>query len=315
MHHKRNGFTLAECLISVAVITVLVAVMIPIFQKQLEKSRESADLSNVRSAYAEVMTEVLSADTSNNIVRTVKLKQKQNGWQSLDPVSIAGITHYKNEGDTDNWKGVPTENGECEVSYNENTGIVFDWKGKSSNEDQDDNENDTDIVIKFNNDLHNVLTNTGLLANLISQGVTRFEIDSKCPNSDMVKKVNAEIGKETNSLLAHGTWAYLGSPRDDSGRYLFWTSVDTNKVGAGKKIPVLISRADGGFYISEITTAERNNKGQIYIAIADHIYNANGFRPYTNGEKYDTLDQAYSAYVKLTDEKYQDYKETLPKNG
>ena len=161
MHHKRNGFTLAECLISVAVITVLVAVMIPIFQKQLEKSRESADLSNVRSAYAEVMTEVLSADTSNNIVRTVKLKQKQNGWQSLDPVSIAGITHYKNEGDTDNWKGVPTENGECEVSYNENTGIVFDWKGKSSNEDQDNNENDTDIVIKFNNDLHNVLTNTG----------------------------------------------------------------------------------------------------------------------------------------------------------
>ena len=50
-----RGFTLAELLIVVAIIGVLVAIAIPIFTSQLEKSREAVDLSDVRSAYAEVM--------------------------------------------------------------------------------------------------------------------------------------------------------------------------------------------------------------------------------------------------------------------
>ena len=50
-----RGFTLAELLIVVAIIGVLVAIAIPIFTSQLERSREAVDLSDVRSAYAEVM--------------------------------------------------------------------------------------------------------------------------------------------------------------------------------------------------------------------------------------------------------------------
>lgn len=48
-----SGFTLMEMLIVVAMIAVLVAISIPIFTNILEKSRESTDLANVRSAYAE----------------------------------------------------------------------------------------------------------------------------------------------------------------------------------------------------------------------------------------------------------------------
>ena len=44
---------------------VLVAISIPIFTSQLEKSREATDLANLRSAYAEVMTAGLTEDTSN----------------------------------------------------------------------------------------------------------------------------------------------------------------------------------------------------------------------------------------------------------
>ena len=57
MKISRKGFTLAELLIVVAIIAVLVAVAIPVFGSQLEKSREAADLANVRAAYAKVLTE------------------------------------------------------------------------------------------------------------------------------------------------------------------------------------------------------------------------------------------------------------------
>ena len=66
----------------------------------------------------------------------------------------------------------------------------------------------------------------------------------------MLPKIQAKI--EEDSLLKKGTWAYLGDAKDKSKRYLFWTSVDisSDSVGAGKKIPVIISTADGRFYIS-----------------------------------------------------------------
>ena len=89
--------------------------------------------------------------------------------------------------------------------------------------------------------------------------------------------------------------------------------MNTNDVGAGEKIPVIVSKKGGGFYISETTTAERTQRGQTYIAIADHIPNGSGFRPYTTGTQYDTLEDAYKAYAKLLKEKYPNYKDTLPK--
>ena len=54
---KKKGFTLAELLIVVAIIAVLVAISIPIFTAQLEKSREATDVANIRAAYAEVMSD------------------------------------------------------------------------------------------------------------------------------------------------------------------------------------------------------------------------------------------------------------------
>ena len=81
----------------------------------------------------------------------------------------------------------------------------------------------------------------------------------------------------------------------------------------GKKIPVIVSRADGGFYISETTTAQRKKDGKSYVAIADHVYNSYGFMQYTKGDRYDSLEDAYKAYSKLfEDGKYPDYKDTLP---
>ena len=52
MVNRRKGFTLAELLIVVAIVGILVAVSIPIFTSQLEKSREATDVANMRAAKA-----------------------------------------------------------------------------------------------------------------------------------------------------------------------------------------------------------------------------------------------------------------------
>lgn len=79
--NNKKGFTLAELLIVVAIIAVLVAIAIPVFTSQLEKSREATDLSNIRSAYAEVMADYLANGASSGTSATGSLRQTQNSWQ------------------------------------------------------------------------------------------------------------------------------------------------------------------------------------------------------------------------------------------
>ena len=76
MVKNKKGFTLAELLIVVAIIAVLVAISIPIFMSQLEKSRESTDMSNIRVAYAEVMAEA-TADGLDHRSKDISLEQKK----------------------------------------------------------------------------------------------------------------------------------------------------------------------------------------------------------------------------------------------
>ena len=60
--NNNKGFTLAELLIVVAIIAVLTAIAIPVFTSQLEKSRESVDLANIRSYYAEIVPAIMTGD-------------------------------------------------------------------------------------------------------------------------------------------------------------------------------------------------------------------------------------------------------------
>ena len=61
---NKKGFTLAELLVVVAIIAVLVAVSIPIFNAQLDKARLATNQANARAAKAEaVATYLTAADT------------------------------------------------------------------------------------------------------------------------------------------------------------------------------------------------------------------------------------------------------------
>ena len=88
MKSNNRGFTLAELLIVVAIIAVLVAIAIPVFTAQLEKSREATDLANLRAGYAQAVADILENPEGKFSVRyTFGLTQKQNDWQNEETKS------------------------------------------------------------------------------------------------------------------------------------------------------------------------------------------------------------------------------------
>lgn len=290
MKQNKNGFTLMEMLIVIAIIAVLIAVAIPVFASQLEKAREATDLANVRSAYAQVSTEALLGDSEATV--TVNLKQKQADWQSVDPVNIGGIVHSKSQGDTKNWIGVAEPNGTCVVSYKEDYGVILNWSGKAdpSISKYPFNTNETDFF--------QVLYETEFWQDMKNN--TNFEFDSRCPDSQYVPSITAAIEKLDNSLLQQPncTWAYLGDGRDGQKayRYLFWTSLNTDTVGAGKEIPVIIQTGDGKYYVSETKTGTRN--GKKYVTISESLTRSQYKQILEKGEQYPSLEKAYDAYLK-----------------
>ena len=109
---------------------MLVAISIPIFTAQLEKSREATDAANIRSAYAEVASVALTAskaETVGNVTVTagdngawtctytggVAAKQQQDGWQGTDygtaPNEIGG---QQVTASTTGWTVISTNGGD-----------------------------------------------------------------------------------------------------------------------------------------------------------------------------------------------------------
>ena len=54
-----KGFTLMELLVVVAIIAVLIAIAIPVFSANLEKSREATNAANIRSDYAQAVAQFI----------------------------------------------------------------------------------------------------------------------------------------------------------------------------------------------------------------------------------------------------------------
>ena len=222
----------------------------------------------------------------------------------MDPVNIGGIVHYKKHGDTDNWKGVAAPNGTCVVSYDKNYGIILTWSGKAD---------PSAPKYPFNTSVTNffqLLYDTDFWKKGAVETNSNFEFDSRCPYSDYVPAISEAIKNLDNSLLQQPdcTWAFLGNGRDrqEANRYLFWTSLNTNDVGAGKNIPVIIQTGDGKYYVSETTTGKRTKNGKTYVAVSESLTLQSQYKEILkNGEQFSSLEEAYDAYrIALGNSKY-----------
>lgn len=103
---------------------VLVAISIPIFNTQLEKSRESVDVSNMRAAYAVAQTDILTEDFAN--------------WSDERSNGAGNVTAYYNLATSAMQKGKPTPAyGKSTVTDKQSkadlpSNATFTWDGKES---------------------------------------------------------------------------------------------------------------------------------------------------------------------------------------
>ena len=124
---NKKGFTLAELLIVVAIIAVLVAIAIPIFTSQLEKSRDAVTVANLRSAYAEASTTKLTGEDTGN----AKLN-KDDGTVTVSNVVAKG-EQDKSSSDVDKELPftAPSEMGDKANGKDGKFTVKFSWNDKN----------------------------------------------------------------------------------------------------------------------------------------------------------------------------------------
>lgn len=296
MRSNENGFTLAELLIVVAIIAVLVGVSIPIFTSQLEKSREATDLSNVRSAYSQVMMAAITEDTSSPLYQsgiyqlTVPLKQAQNGWtMNTDNLTIGGISYA----DSVHWLGRnPKAKGRCRVYYSGGQAFL-NWLS----EDHINTVSAQEFLTK------------DILLDIVGSNYKHSVINSNEPygQNEGTKKFLDYAKKNGFDLSDYDakTWQIYVKEAGANSDFLeepaiYWSTVDLTDATVGNYVPVMGYR-DGKYdvYYAKVATYNSGTKNQ-YNSLSNNfasVKNSGGSATF----QFDNYEDAKAAYKAILD--------------
>ena len=310
MRKNKTGFTLAELLIVVAIIAVLVAVSIPVFTSQLEKSREATDLANVRSAYSQVMMAAMVEDTSSPLYKngiyqlTVPLKQAQNGWQmNTDKLMVGGISYADAH-----WQGKnPRAKGRCRVYYTGGAAFL-NWVGE-------DHINIVSAQDFLTQDILRGIVGNKYKYSVINSNETYGQGEGTQKFIDYAKKNGLDLAD-----YGAATWQiYVKEPGKNTileKPAIYWSSVKLTDATVGKFVPVMGYR-DGKYdvYCALVETYNSGTENQ-YNSLKNNFANVTDsggnasfqFESYEEAKAvYDKILEVYEGQGTLTDKDMTDH--------
>ena len=115
---NKQGFTLMEMLIVVAVIAILVAVAIPVYNAQMHKARVAADWANLRAYYAELQLDYLTSGAYNTNVPLIYADAGAGQTQQKDTSTIPFLNGDKVKLQAGVYWAVWSANGGYQLTYN-----------------------------------------------------------------------------------------------------------------------------------------------------------------------------------------------------
>lgn len=118
----KKGFTLMEMLIVVAIIGILIAIAIPTFSNALTKARISADEANLRSYYAEVLTDYMldgTKDTKISEIAAGTSNVRTGGVALTSKTASASVTKVQISG-----ADYTLQAGSCTITADDDNGTL-----------------------------------------------------------------------------------------------------------------------------------------------------------------------------------------------
>lgn len=184
MLNKKKGFTLAELLIVIAIIGVLVGIVIPVLNSQLEKSRKAKDLHTARSIESVLATAVNDG--------TIELAPPDRNDQA------SGIWVIVTR-DKDSWPSGYPDNAKAHNTYFCGANTTIRINGKENGEAWD----------VYNSEIEKIVSEAGLIGD-------GLKVVSKNKNNDSWDWYGVEIAYMEGKIVSR---IFSGFEGADSNMY------------------------------------------------------------------------------------------------
>jgi prepilin-type N-terminal cleavage/methylation domain-containing protein len=226
---RLKGFTLAELLVVVAIVAVLVAISIPIFTSQLEKSRKAVDLSNVRSAKAAAAAEYMTTDMTGEVTyyydaATGKVTDLATARAGVEGY---GKSHSAFDPDTDGASGTPntgSASGVVAVTVNADGSESARWELKGLVEVTSSNVND--YVVKNADGMETLEFGQGSLSYLyLGDGKVLKDVSDKADVTSIIFGRNNTFKEEDNPLNNGDTNKGVNFGRDNDSALIGYNNL------------------------------------------------------------------------------------------